>query len=197
MNEYRTEQQRGAETEFDVQRILGALWNRKWLIALASAVFAVCMLLATLFLITPQYQSAAMFYVNNNAVSVGDATFSIDSGDISASKSLVNSYIVILKTRESLNDIIDYAGVDRTYSEVKGMISAESVNSTEIFEVVITSPDPKEAKLLADAVAYILPKRISSIIEGTSAKVVDNAVQAVRPSSPSYTVNTLDRKSVV
>lgn len=189
MNEYKTEQH-GAETEFDVQRILGALWNRKWLIALASVVFAVCMLLATLFLITPQYQSSAMFYVNNNAVSVGDATFSIDSGDISAAKSLVNSYIVILKTRESLNDVIDYAGVDRTYGEVKNMISAESVNSTEIFEVVVTSPDPKEAKLLADAVAYILPKRISSIIEGTSAKVVDTAVMAARPSSPSYTVNT-------
>ncbi len=189
MNEYRTEQH-GPEAEYDIQRILGALWKRKWLIAVASAAFAVCMLLATLFLITPQYQSSAMFYVNNNAVSVGDATFSIDSGDISAAKSLVNSYIVILKTRESLNDVIDYAGVNRTYGEVKNMISAESVNSTEIFQVVITSPDPQEAKQLADAVAYILPKRISSIIEGTSAKVVDTAVLATRPSSPSYTANT-------
>lgn len=177
------------EMEVDVQRLVGAVWQKKWLVMLAAVLGAMLALLGTFFFITPQYQSSAMFYVNNSSLSVGDATFSIDSGDISAAKSLVNSYIVILNTRESLNDVIDYAGVDRTYSEIKKMISAASVNSTEIFEVVVTSPDPYEAEKIANAIAYILPKRISSIIEGTSAKVVDAAVVAAKPSSPSYTIN--------
>lgn len=189
MNESKIEQNR--EMEIDVKRLVGAVWEKKWLILAAAVVCAVATLLGTFFFVTPQYESSAMFYVNNNSLSVGDATFSIDSGDISASKSLVNSYIVILNTRESLNDVIDYAGVDRTYSELKRMITAASVNSTEIFEVVVTSSDPVEAEKIADAIAYILPKRISTIIEGTSAKVVDAAVVPSSPSSPSYTVNTM------
>ena len=64
-------------------------------------------------------------------------------------------------------------------------------NSTEIFEVVVTSPSPKEAEEIANAIAYILPKRISSIIEGSSAEVVDYAVVAARPSSPNYVTNVL------
>lgn len=175
--------------EIDVQELIGELWDKLWVLLVASVVGAVASFLITLLLITPQYQSSAMFYVNNSSLSVGDATFSIDSGDISASKSLVDSYIVILKTRESLNDVIDYSGVNRTYEELKNMISAASVNSTEIFEVVVTSPDPVEAEKIAEAIAYILPKRISSIIEGTSAKIVDTAVIATKPSSPSYTLN--------
>ena len=179
------------ELELDLQRIITALMNRSWLIGLVAVVCAVLAFLGTFFLITPQYQSSAMFYVNNNDISLGEASVSISSSDLSASRSLIKSYIVILKTRETLNDVIDYSGANVTYGQLKGMISAASVDSTEIFQVVVTSPDPKQARDLADAIAYVLPKRISSIIDGTSAKVVEAAVQPVRPSSPSYTKNTL------
>lgn len=179
------------EIEFDLQRLVGALVKKGWLIGIVAVVCAVAMFFGTLFFIAPKYQSSAMFYVNNNSLSIGEASLSITSSDISASRGLVKSYIVILNTRESLNDVIDYAGVDRTYGELKQMISAEAVDSTEIFQVVVTSTDPAEAEEIADAIAYILPKRIASIIEGTSAKVVDSAVLPARPSSPSYTKNTM------
>ena len=189
MNENKFEHK--GEMEIDVQRLMGAVLKKSWLIVLTAVLCAVLTLVGTFFFIAPKYESSAMFYVNNSSLSVGDATFSIDSGDISAAKSLVDSYIVILQTRESLNDVIDYAGVDRDYEELKKMITAASVNSTEIFEVVVTSTDPYEAENIANAIAYILPKRISTIIDGTSAKVVDAAVVPVKPSSPSYTLNTL------
>ena len=184
--------EKNGEIEINLQRVLDALLKKNWLILLVAIVCAAVTFLGTFLLISPKYESSAMFYVNNNSISVGDVSLSsITSSDITASKNLVNSYIVILQTRESLNDIIDYAGVNRTYEEVKRMISAKSVNETEIFEVIVTSENPQEAEAIADAVAYILPKRISSIIEGTSAKVVDAAVLPVKHSSPSYTKNTL------
>ncbi|MBO5128828.1 MAG: polysaccharide biosynthesis tyrosine autokinase [Oscillospiraceae bacterium] len=179
------------EIEVDLQRLLGALMKKAWLIGIVSVVCAVAVFLGTVFFVAPQYESTAMFYVNNNSLSLGETSLSITSSDISASKSLVNTYIVILNTRESLTDVIDYAGVDRTYAQLKGMISAEAVDSTQVFRVVVTSEDPVEAEKIADAIAYVLPKRISSIIEGTSAKVVDSAVLPASPSSPSYTKNAM------
>ena len=182
---------RDDELEIDLQQLFGALLNKAWLIGLVAVICAVVTFLGTLFFITPQYTSAAMFYVNNNSMSLGDVASSITSSDISASRGLVKSYIVILNTRETLNDVIDYTEVDRTYVELKNMISAEAVDATEIFRVVVTSPDPKEAEAIANGIAYILPKRITSIIDGTSAKVVEAAVQAAKPSSPSYAKNTI------
>lgn len=187
MDENRAEHKQ--ELEIDIQHLTGAILQKFWLIVLAALLGALIAFLGTFFFVTPQYESSAMFYVNNNSLSVGEASLSLTSSDITASKSLVDSYIVIMQTRASLVDVIDYAGVDRTYDELTRMISASAVNSTEIFKVVVTSPDPLEAEKIANAIAYILPKRIASIIEGTSAKVVDAAVVAARPSSPNYMVN--------
>jgi len=179
------------EIEIDLQRLLGALINKAWLMVISAILGAVLAFCGTFFFVTPQYQSSAMFYVNNNSLSLGEASLSISSADISASRGLVKTYIVILNTREALNDVIDYAGVNLNYGQLKSMISAEAVDSTEIFKVVVTSPDPSEAEKIADAITYILPKRISSIIEGTSAKIVDSAVLPSAPSSPNYTKNTM------
>ncbi len=176
--------------QIDVRRLLNAVISRWWLVAVSAVLCAVLFFVGTFYLVTPQYTSSALFYVNNN-LSIGDTAFSITSGDLSAAKSLVNSYIVILKTRTSLNEVIDYSGVKRTCGELQSMISAASVNSTEVFEVMVKSPDPQEAEKIANAIAYILPKRISSIVEGTSAKVVDYAVVPSAPSSPSYPKKTL------
>ena len=179
------------EIGIDFMRLIGALMHKAWLIAVVSVVCALVVLGGTFLFVTPQYRSSAVFYVNNNSMSLGDAALSISSADISASRGLVKSYLVILRSRQTLNDVIDYAKVDRTYGQLKQMISAEAVDSTEIFQVDVTSPDPEEAEKIANAIAYILPKRISSIIEGTSARIVDSAIIATSPYSPNYVKNTL------
>ena len=99
------------EVEINLSRLLRALVRRAWMVAIVSVLCAVLTVVGTLLFITPKYDSAAMFYVNNNNVSIGDSSVSLDSGYLSTSRKLVDSYIVILNTRETLNDVIDYAGV--------------------------------------------------------------------------------------
>lgn len=175
----------------DLKRLWWAICKKLPLIIAVSILCGALSLAGTIFLMTPKYQSSALFYVNNNNFSLGDTEVSISSGDISASKSLVKSYIVILNSRESLLDVIDYSGVNRTYGQLKEMISAAAVDSTEIFRVTVTSPDPVEAEQIANAIAHVLPKRIAGVIEGTSAKVVDHAIVPSAPSSPNRAQNTI------
>lgn len=184
MNEQTTKKEKNVEV--GLYRIFAALWHRLWLILLVAIVCAALAFGIVFYFVTPMYEASAMFYVNNSELSVGDTVLNISAGDITAAKDLVESYIVILNTRTSLNEVIDYAGVDISASQLRDMISAAAVESTEIFEVVVTSPDPAEAEKLASAIAYILPKRIDSIIEGTSARIVDAAIVPTKPSSPNY-----------
>lgn len=178
---------KAAVKELDFQQIISALVRKGWIIVIVSILCAVLTLVGTILFITPEYQSSAMFYVNNSSISVSGIT----AGDLSVSQELVDSYIVILESRQVLLKIIDYAGVDRSYGELRGMITAAPVNSTEIFEVVVTSTDPYEAQRIAAAVEYVLPQSIKSIIKGTSASVVDSPVIAREPSSPSHSLNTV------
>lgn len=175
----------------DLTKLIRVIWNKIWLVVGTALAGALLSLLITFFFISPKYQSSVMFYVNNNSFSLGDAAVSISPSDISASRGLVDSYIVILKARETLLDVIDYADVNLRYADLNAMLKAAAVSDTEIFRVVVTSEDPQEAVKIAEAIAYILPKRISSIIEGSSAKIVDSAVLPAAPSSPSYLINAL------
>ena len=116
------ERMQNDEIEIDLKQLVDALLDKSWLIVAVAVLCAMVTFAGTFLFITPQYQSAAMFYVNNSDISVGKATLSLEASDISASRGLVETYIVILNTRETMLDVIDYAGVDVTYEAVKGMI---------------------------------------------------------------------------
>ena len=177
--------------EINFKRLLDAVLHRAWIVVLVSILCAALVFGATFLFITPKYDASVMFYVNNSDISVGNTSLSLTSSDITASRGLVETYIVILNTRETLSHVTDYAGIDIAYDDLSEMISAESVEETEVFRVTVTSADPNEAEELANSIAYILPKRISGIVEGTSAKIVDAAIVPTEPSSPSYTQNTI------
>ena len=179
------------EIEIDIQRVLTAVLNRGLIIALVAVLCALLTCVGTILFVTPKYQASAKFYVNNNNISLGGTSIGLSSGDLVTSRNLVDSYIVILKTRETLEAVIDYAGVDLSYSQIKGMISAKAVDETEIFQVTVTSEDPEEAEQIANAIVKILPNRIQDVIDRTSTKPVEHAVLPTSPSSPNYTQNTI------
>ena len=106
------EKNRASMDEFDIDlgRIFRSVLDRSWLVAIVAVLCALIVFVGTFFFVTPKYEAAAMFYVNNNSLSVADASFSISSGDLSTSRNLVKSYLVILNTRETLDSVLDYAG---------------------------------------------------------------------------------------
>lgn len=176
--------------EIDLGRIFKSVCKKVWMVALVAVLCAALALTGTLYFIEPQYQSSATFYVNNSNKASGLSP-TVTYADITAAKSLVDTYLVILNTRESIEEVIEAAELDCSYSKVKGMISATGINETEVFKVTVTSNDPEEAYLVAEAITKVLPDRIAKTIEGSSAKIVDTPIVPTAKSGPSYTQNTL------
>ena len=176
--------------EIDLRELFGVLMRRIWSIILAALLCASAAFAYTFFLIDPLYQANALLYVNNSNISVGSSSLSITTGDLSAAQKLVSTYVVILKSRTVLNEVIETAGLNRSYSSLAGMISASAVDNTEVFRIVVTSTDPAEAELIANTIAEILPEKIPEIVNGSDVRVVDYAVVPSQRSSPSYTRNT-------
>lgn len=175
------------EVEIYLPHLFRALLRKVWLMVLGGMLGAVILFFSTYFFESVTYTSSAMFYVNNSTIHAEDFSYSgMTSSDINASQRLVYTYVTILQTRDSIEDIIEYAGVDRSYEEVRDMISAAPVQSTEIFRVNVTGSDPVEVQEIATAIAYVLPKRISSVVEGSSARVVEASVIATSRSGPNY-----------
>lgn len=177
------------ELEIDLLRLIQALWRKAWLIILVTAIFGISTLAGTALLVKPTYKAEALMYVNSSNISVGSTKVSISQAELSAAQTLVDTYIVIMNTRTTLEEVIEQSGVNYTYEELKEMIQAAAVNSTEVFSIAVTSTSPREAELLANTIAKILPEKISSIVEGSSARIVDYAVVPSEKAGPSLVKN--------
>ena len=179
--------------EIDLLELGRTLWKKAWAILLAAVIFGGCFLGYTALFIKPKYTAKTLLYVNSSNISLGAAKVSISAAELSAAQSLVDTYIVILQTRTTLNEVIAQSGVPYTYEEIIGnnMIQAKAVNSTEVFAIEVTSTDPKEAEVLANTIGVVLPDKIASIVEGSSARIVDYAVVPSQKSSPSLRKNTM------
>ncbi len=176
------------EWEIDFLKIWKALRSNALCILAFTAEGALAVLLGTMLLHTPQYAASAILYVSNGAPQVGAA---ISSGDLAASKTLVDSYGVLLQTRETLDLVCAYAGISKTWEEVQDMIRTAPVESTEFFQVTVTGPDAYEAEQIANAVAQVLPYQASRVMETSSAKIVDSAIAPSQPVSPRLGRNAL------
>lgn len=177
--------------EIDLIQLLKALWRKAWAIALAAFIGAGAAFSLASFVITPLYEAETLMYVNNSSFSVGNTSFSISNSELSAAQSLVDTYIIILNSRTTLDEVIEEAGIKYSYKELKEMLHAEAVNNTEIFSVKVTSPDPVEAERIANTIAQILPDTIADVVEGSDVRIVDHAVVPSTKASPSITLYSI------
>lgn len=184
-------QQDGEYIKIDVLKILNGMVRRIGVIIIAMLLCGALAFSWAAFFISPLYESTVLMYVNNSSFSVGATNFSISSSEITAAKSLVDTYIVILKTRMTLNEVISTGDLDYEYEDLLEMIKAESVSGTEVFSVTVTSKDPQEAEHIANTIGLVLPSKIADVVEGSSVRIVDYAVVPAKKSSPSISKYTM------
>lgn len=178
------------EAVIDLLELLGLFIKKIWIFIIFTLLGGAIAFAYSFAFIKPLYKSSVLMYVNNSDISVGNTSFSISNADLTASKNLVATYTVILKSRSVINDVIKASGVKYSYDKLVGMVEAKAVDETQVFSITVTSTNPQEAEMLANTFANILPEKITTIVNGSDVKVVDYAVIASHRSSPSYTKNT-------
>ena len=190
-----TKKNKAFEYEIDIVHILKTLWRKMWIVILCAILAAAIGFSYAAFFITPKYSSSAEMYVNNKSISLGGVTGSLSVSEITAAQNLVKTYIVILKTRTTLEQVVEKidgkTSRSYTWSQLMGMISAGSVENTEIFKVTVTSENPNDAAIIVNTIAEVLPERVADIIQGSSMKIVDSGMvntSKVSPSVKNYTM---------
>ena len=176
------------ETQIDLRQLGKMLVKRAWLILLCAAVAGTAMLVYTINFVTPTYQTSVVLYVNNSEKRDSGA---VSSSDLAVALRLVNTYVEIIRSDAVLDKVAEKLGVNASAAQLRGMISANTVEDTEIFRVTVTSTSPQFAADVANAVADVAPGVISRIINGSKASVIDMARVPTSQSAPNYVNNTM------
>lgn len=173
--------------EIDLKQLVRVLWKQLWIIVIIAALMAALAFSYAWFLVAPQYSANVRLYVNNNQVKNPAYT----SSQIAAAQNLASTYMVILESRSIMDEVAAKSGLPYTYSQLTNMINASSVNETEIFQVDVVCGDYKHAAIIANTIAEVLPEKIADVVDGSSMRVVDYAVENKNQISPSYQRYTL------
>lgn len=176
------------EYTIDLLYLLKVLVKKVWVLILMGIIAGAIAFGYTSNFVTPMYSSSVLLYVNNSSFSLGSV--SISASELSAAQSLVDTYVVILNNRTTMEEVARHAGVDCSAQELMSMVSAAQVNDTEVFRITVTTDDPQKAKIIANSISEVLPGRVADIIDGSSMRIVDTAVVNPNKVSPNITKNT-------
>lgn len=115
-----------------------------------------------------QYKSRATIYINHTTIAGSE----ISSSDLTASKSLLETYSVILQSNEIHSKICEeYPGAEYT-------LSLDSLHDTEVFELSAIGENPEYLEEICNMAVSLLCEKITQIVDGVSCKVIDKASTA-------------------
>ena len=147
------------------------------LIALIGAVIAGVIVYKV---ITPMYQATAKIYI------VGSDT-TISLSDLQIGSNLAADYQEVFKNWH-VHELVDKRlNLDYSYSKLSGMISVSNPANTHVLYVSAKSPDPQEAKMIADAYAQVAREFIATKMDMREPNIFEEAMLPTKPVTPQKT----------
>jgi capsular polysaccharide biosynthesis protein len=107
-------------------------------------------------------------YANNSTASEGSDK--VSASDLSTSIKLVSACGAIIKSEP----VLEQVKKDLGYPPINSVL-VYSVDETQVFKVDVTSTDPEQAVLVANAIAEVAPVKIEGIINGCKVKPISGA----------------------
>lgn len=154
--------------EIDLKELFEFVKNKLGLLIIITV--GICLLgcVYGLFLQKPMYKSYTTIILSGS-------DSQITQSELSLSKSLVDTYAEIVKSRRVLEQVIEELNLDTTYEKLSNKISVASVNNTEIIKIIVTDTDPTEAKNIANVTANYFTKEVVDLYKVNNVNVLDEA----------------------
>ncbi|MHB8130882.1 MAG: YveK family protein [Mobilitalea sp.] len=173
------------EIEIDLIDLFYLIRSRLWIIILSSIILASSVGLVSSFLITPIYSSKTQLYILTKTTSLTSLA------DIQMGTQLTQDYMVLVKSRPVVTQVIDNLELDMTYEEMVEIISISNPSNTRILEITAEYPDAFLAKNIVDEFATVSANRIATIMDSEEPTIVEEGYVSPTPASPNTKKNII------
>lgn len=151
-----------------------ALW-RSIILIIASALICTAVMSGFTFLfVSPEYTSEAKLYVYNEK---NDEKY-ITSGDLTVSKSLVDTYLIIIRSDPVLEEVarrLKSAYPDITAKSINKMLSGSAINETEAFFISATGTNRQMTTDIVNTIVDVAPDEIIRVVKAASVEIIEEA----------------------
>lgn len=184
MNEYKP--YANDEDTIDLLELIHALLKKWWVIFLAAVLCCAAALAFTIFLIKPKYESNASLYILYNTAA--ETTVS----DFQVSNAVTEDFIVIGTSNPVVDDAVDSLhkkGYEFTREEIQKMLDVYNEEDTRLLTISAVSYNPKDAYLVANAVAEATAAKVGEIMKDDPPTILETAEIPTKPVSPNVIKN--------
>ncbi len=175
------------EYEIDLFQLLSVLWRNCKYILIATVILGVVGYFGSKLFLTPIYEANTKMIVNTKK----DETQHVTNDQINSAKNLVNTYAIIITSRDVVNQVIAELDLTETYSQIANGISVKAVNSTQVMQISIRHKNRDTALAIATKILEIAPSAIVEKVEAGSVKQVEQAYASQSPVSPNAFRNAI------
>lgn len=175
------------EETLDLGYLFTILKKHIVMIVIAGILCGVLGFSATSLLIPKKYESHALLYVENSQQN----SESVNINDINAAQKLVNTCQILFKSGTILDNLIANLDLPYTKAALNGMITASSVNGTEVMKLTVECGNPQEAHQIVNELVELSKQEFSRVIKSGSVEVIDYGEVNTTPSSPNVLLITL------
>lgn len=150
------------------------IWRSIVLIIVASLIGSLIFAGVTCFFIKPEYTATAKLYVYNEKTNEQY----ISSSDLTVSKSLVDTYLIIIKSDPVLEKVqqdLESEYPSLTTKQILSMLTGSAINETEAFYISAKCDDRQMAKAIIDDIVKTAPDEIIRVVKAASVEIIEEA----------------------
>lgn len=173
------------DIEIDLVDLFYLIRARLWVILLSGILCATATGLVTNFLITPKYTSTAQLYILSKSTSLTSLA------DIQLGTQLTKDYMVMVKSRTVVNQVIKNLDLDTEYDELANTVTVTNPSDTRILEISCEYPNSFMAKKIVDEFASVARTRIAQIMDSEEPTIIDPGYASPKQSSPNTAKNII------
>lgn len=174
--------------ELDLRKLIVILLEKWWIIVLSVILCSSVTFGIFRFMVDPVYTASTTLYVFN---SEDRTSGSLTSSDLTVARSMVTTYVVLLKSDSVLSEVARQTNLGYTDAQIKDMISASSENNTEVIKVMVENTNPEHAQEIANTLLTVGAEKIVMVMKAGAVEVIDEAKLPTKPSSPNVLLNTV------
>lgn len=166
------------EMEIDIRALFLELLKHWKLIIILTVIGGAITFSFSEFLLIPKYESTAALYVLTKSTSITSLA------DIQMGSNLTNDYIVVVKGRPVLDQVIENLGISETYETLEKKVEIDNPTNSRILQITVTDENPEQAKRIADEIAKVSSAYISEKMDQDPPNIIQYGYSDNEPVSP-------------
>ena len=189
---------------YTIKDIIDLLLGKLWLLILTMVVGGVGAFCYAQFMMPMKYDAYTSLYVRSNSVI---SNLNVDLGELNASRSLLNTYVVVLKSNyvmdkvanalemeyqlEDLEPVFQMKNNKIVLDSIRSKITMSSIDGTEVMKISANTTNPEISAAICNHIAESAMDSLTRIVGAGSVEIIDTAEPIYVPVSPNKPRTTL------